>query len=234
MVFFGENERNMNEYINKVINGDCIEVLKQLPTKSIDLIVTDPPYGVELDYDVYVDTEENWYKLMNEFIPEAQRVATMVIMPSMQIKRLRWIYENHTPDWLIAWYKGSPGHVSYIGFNDWEPLLVYGKPKGLSMHDYFYAQPKPFDNGHPCPKPIEWAEWLITRASKKNELVLDPFGGSGTTAVAAIRTNRNFILIEQSAEYCAIAEKRIKEERNKLAETCYVQDLALFGNVSQK
>jgi hypothetical protein len=154
--------------LNKVYCMDCREGLKMLPDKSIDLILTDPPYGIDLPYDIYVDSEDNWFKLMNDVLPEMLRVAKMVILPCCQINRLEWIYKNYPPTWLIAWYKGSTGHMSNIGFNDWEPLLVYGRTdKMIPMHDYMKVSPTPFDNGHPCPKPLKWATWLISRASKK-------------------------------------------------------------------
>src|SRR3990167_9715682 len=112
------------EMINKVIWGDCLEVMKAIPDKSIDLVVTDPPYGVDMDYDIYKDTEANWYDLMNKAIPEMLRIGKMVIFPSCQIKRLSWFYENYPPNWLLCWYKGSVGGIGYMGFNAWEPHLV--------------------------------------------------------------------------------------------------------------
>ena len=112
-----------------------------------------------------------------------------------------------------CWYKGSPGHRSYIGFNDWEPLLVYGKNKGVQMHDYFQQQniEKMGSYGHPCPKSVSWARWLITRACPdKNGTILDPFMGSGTTGVAAKELGMNFVGIELSPNYFNIAKKRIE------------------------
>ena len=96
----------------QIIHGDCMEAMKQMPDKAFDLCLTDPPYGVNLKYNTYKDTEANWFDLMDRFIPEARRIAKMVIMPSCQIKRLDWFYKNHPPDWLICWHKGSTGCVS--------------------------------------------------------------------------------------------------------------------------
>jgi site-specific DNA-methyltransferase (adenine-specific) len=193
--------------------GNCLEIMPQLADKSVDLVLTDPPYGIDLEYSIYDDTEENWFKTIERFIPEAKRIGSMVIFPSCKIKRLGWFYANFPPDWLICWYKGSVGHNSYVGFNDWEPHLVYGKTKtNLCMHDYFQTQssPKMGSFGHPCPKPVEWASWLIYRACEENMLVLDPFSGSGTTAIACINTKRRYILIEMEEKYCEIAAKRIE------------------------
>ena len=68
-------------------------------------------------------------------------------------------------------------------------------------------------NGHPCPKPLEWMEWLVLKSSPfENETILDPFAGSGTTGVACIRTERRFIGIEKEPKYFEIACKRIERE----------------------
>lgn len=197
------------DFINKIICGDCLDVMKDMPDKCVDLILTDPPYGVGINYgETYEDTEENWYTLMRKFIPEAKRIATMVIMPSCQIKRLDWVYRTFPPDWLICWYKGSTGQAAYIGFNDWEPHLVYGK-NNTHMHDYFRASPEPLDYKHPCPKPRAWAEWLISRATEEGNIVLDSFIGSGVVAEACRLLKRDFIGIEINPDYCKIAEERL-------------------------
>ena len=192
--------------------GDCLEFMKTLPTGSVDAVVTDPPYGVNLEYATYKDSCENWYELMTQFIPEAIRVSTIAIFPSCAINRMGWIYQNYPPDWLIAWHKGSPGHAAFIGFNDWEPLLVYGKRKDLFIHDFFSLNntEKMGGNGHPCPKPILWSKWLVSRCSKPGDTIIDPFMGSGTTGVACVQTGRHFIGCEIDPGYFAIAEKRIK------------------------
>jgi len=202
--------------------GDCIELMREYPDNYFDLVLTDPPYGVGIDYGIYDDTEENWYNLMDAFIPEARRIGSMVVLPTCQIKRMGWIYKHHEPNWLIAWYKGSPGTAGYIGFNDWEPLLVYGKNKGVSMHDHFYCGPEPFRNGHPCPKPVGWATWLIERMTKPGDIVLDPFLGSGTTLLACRMTDRNCVGFELNPEYDSIIRDRCMSRTPTL--TSYLGD----------
>ncbi len=197
----------------RLIHGNCLDEMPRMAAGSVDAVITDPPYGVGLSYSSYEDTLENWKDMFGKLAPQLRRLADMVIMPSCQIKLLEYIYKTHPPDWLIAWHKGSPGTQSYIGFNDWEPLLVYGKTDGLCMHDYFSVTniEKKGNYGHPCPKPLRWATWLIARATKEGDTVLDPFMGSGTTGVACVKLNRNFIGIELDKKYFDIAEKRITE-----------------------
>lgn len=195
-----------------IYHGDCRDILPKI--SLVDLAITDPPYGVGLEYKSYEDSEENWFSLMHDVIPKMTQVAQMTIFPSCQIKRLVWFYKTYPPDWLIAWHKGSPGHVSAIGFNDWEPLVVYGRTKGLSMHDFLSVcnDEKMGSYGHPCPKPLRWATWLIERACPKNGSIVDPFTGSGTTLRAAKDLGRKAIGIEIEEKYCEIAARRMSQE----------------------
>ena len=186
--------------------ADCRDVLPTLA--GIDAVVTDPPYGVGIRYATYEDSLDNWYALMNEVVPLMRRVAGVVVMPSCAINRMEWWYANHKPDWLIAWYKGSPGHQAYVGFNDWEPHLVWGKPK-RAMHDHFQTVCGAPSNHHPCPKPVEWAEWLVRRLACRGELIVDPFLGYGATALACIETGRQFAGVEVAPEYFAATVRRI-------------------------
>jgi site-specific DNA-methyltransferase (adenine-specific) len=196
-----------------IYHADCREILPELEAGSVDLVLTDPPYGVEFKYASYKDTLDAWRNLINMLIPWVRLNVHMAILPSCQINQLKWIYTHHPPDWLICWYKGSPGQVAYIGFNDWEPLLVYGKTKDLRMHDYFYAQPAaPWTNGHPCPKSTKWCQWLIKRAVGIGGAILDPFMGSGSTLLAGKNLNHSAIGIEIEERYCEIAAKRLAQE----------------------
>jgi len=200
---------------NSLVIGDCLDVMRGIPDKCVDLTITDPPYGTNMPYDIYEDTEANWLELMNLAIPEMIRVSKMVIMPCCKIAMLPWIYTNYPPSWLICWYKGSPGHRAYIGFNDWEPHLVYGKTHSrLCMHDFFQtkASPKKGTFDHPCPKPVEWAEWLISRATREGDLIFDPFVGVGTTMVVAKNLKRNYLGCDISASYIETAMRRIETE----------------------
>jgi len=196
---------------------DCLEGMKDIPDNSIDLVLTDPPYGVGIDYgDTYDDTENNWFELMDKFIPEACRIGKMVAFPAGKQTRLGWYFNNHTPYWLICWYKGSPGTRGNLGFEDWEAIIVYGKNKGVQMHDYFYCGPRPFDNGHPCPKPVGWSTWLIERMTKKNDIVLDPFLGSGTTMRSCRETGRIGLGFEINPDYESIIRKQATSDAETL------------------
>jgi len=188
--------------------GDCLEILPTLG--KVDAVVTDPPYGIGFDYASYDDTEVNWFSLMNAVIPVLRGMAKFVIMPTCRIKSMQWWYANHCPDWIIAWYKGSPGHISHVGFNDWEPHLVWGRPPS-QMHDHFQTPLVIDANGHPCPKPLRYSTWLVKRAAVTGDTILDPFMGSGTTGVACAKLGRKFIGIEIEERYFQIACERIQK-----------------------
>ena len=201
--------------MNHVYCEDSLEAMKTFPDKYFDLCLTDPPYGVGLKYNGYNDTRDNWIDLMNKFIPLAKRVSKMLIMPSCRIAELPWIYANHSPDWLISWYKGSPGHRSFIGFNDWEPHLVYGKTSSqMQMHDFFQSRldEQKGNYDHPCPKPLHWAKWLISRALPCGGRVLDAFGGSMTTVIACMQMGFDYMAFEIDQDYFKAAKKRIENE----------------------
>ena len=192
-----------------IYHGDARDVLPIL--EHADAIVTDPPYGIGFVYDGYEDTSEAWEQLMNEIVPVMRAQADFVVMPSCAIKRMGWWYANHPPDWLISWYKGSPGHAAQIGFNDWEPHLTWGKPP-KPIHDYFATSCGFEDNGHPCPKPLDWATWLVLRCCEFGGLIIDPFCGSGTTLRAAKNLGRRAIGIERNERYCEVAARRMGQE----------------------
>lgn len=193
-------------------NADCREVIPALV--GIDAVVTDPPYGIGFSYNSHDDNLAEWFILMDEVVPLLRVAAPFVVMPSCAVQRLPWWYANHEPEWVVAWHKGSPGHLSKIGFNDWEPHVCWGRP-AKPMHDYFSTRCGFDPNGHPCPKPIEWGKWLVSRAVQPNGTVLDAFMGSGTTGHAAVTLDRNFIGIEKDPAYFDIACKRIEDAQRQ-------------------
>ena len=228
----------IEKYLNKIIQGNCTDLLRQLPEKSVDLCLTDLPYGIDYDYDVYKDTKENLQKLIKETMPEILRVSKRVAIFS----GINNIWQYPEADWVINYTWNTTGTYGALGYNQWQPILYYGKDiAGFgSVNGELKSDSIKFNGGakvgflreeeidHPCPKPINIMEKLVKRFSNEREIILDPFSGSGSTAVATIRHKRNFIGFELSEKYCAIANKRIQNELNKLAENCYVEDLALF------
>ena len=186
--------------------GDCREILPTL--SKVDAVVTDPPYGIGFQYESHDDDIDGWKRLMLDIVPACKQISPFVVMPSCAINRLDWWYANIPPDWIIAWHKGSPGHAAKVGFNSWEPHVSWGRP-AKPMHDYFSTQCGFSKNGHPCPKPEAWANWLVSRSALAGCVIADPFMGSGTTGVACANLGRKFIGIEIEPKYFDIACERI-------------------------
>lgn len=206
---------------NKIICGACLEVMKDIPNNSIDLVLTDPPYNakdigpnkrvyskgtMQLPLKEYKAFCRAWFR-------EAKRISKNIVFTS----GISNVCFYPQPYWIICWHK--PAAVSFNrmgGFNAWEPILIYGKTKAKIGQDYILFNTLNFKKGteayHPCPKPLELWKWLVEKFSNENDLILDPLLGSGTTAVAAKHLKRNFIGIEINPDYCKIARDRLRQE----------------------
>jgi len=197
-----------------IYHGDCRAIL---PTLSpVDLVLTDPPYGVNLDYTEAIDDSfENWMSLMCFLIPSATRMSKTLLLSTSKLEGEIFLFRNFPPLWRVCWYKGASCTRSAIGFKDWETVFVYGERPKIATHDYFEAHANFVRDevpGHPCPKPNKWASWLISKFSTSGESILDPFMGSGTTLRAAKDLGRKAIGIEICEAYCEIAAKRMSQE----------------------
>ena len=182
-----------------IYHGDCMEVLPTLP--PVDLLLTDPPYGVDFaEWDA--DAPKEWLAIVRELSP--------VIFVTTGIQNA---FDWPKPDWIASYsypvgFKRSKGG----GFNNWEPVLIYGKnPLPLDAKQFPPIASEKI-TGHPCAKPLPPMCWLISKGTKARERVLDPFMGSGTTGVACVRLGREFIGIELREKYCEIAASRIDKE----------------------
>jgi len=219
-----------------IYHGDCREILPQLDVK-VDLVLTDPPYGVKVSsmnkgglggkearnrnrLDCYNDSPEYLKQLITIFIPLVRALSSCVVVCS-GIKTLMYYPQ---PDWVIAWIYENKIHFGPYGFNNWTPLLCYGKDPFQQVRrdnnaplavktDVIFDNKSPFQNGHPTPKPVSFITKAIERLSvKEGDLILDPFLGSGTTCYCAKKLNRYSIGIEIEEKYCEIAAKRCMQE----------------------
>ena len=192
---------------------DNREILPLFHDKSFDLVLTDPPYGVGLDYDIFDDTRKNVKQLVQDIIPacisKSQRVAVTSGVTNILL------YPE--PKWIICWFNRAGANRNPWGFSCWQPILVYGNDPYLgngmgARQDFIEHNETSEKNGHPCPKPLRFWEKLLARTSVlPSDIVLDPFLGSGTTAVAAKILGRKCVGIEISEAYCKIAAKRCSQ-----------------------
>lgn len=199
-------------------HGDCLAILPTLEAGSVDAVVTDPPYGVGLDYASFDDTQENVSALAAAVLPEMRRVGRVVALTPGNSRQHMW----GVPSWTMCWFYGGGANYSPWGFNCWQPVMVWGKDPYLAAGmgcraDALNLNEPAKRNGHPCPKPIGFVRWLVERVTvAEDQTILDPFLGSGTTGVACVKTNRRFIGVEIEERYCEIAAKRIEKEASHL------------------
>lgn len=190
--------------------GDCLEVMPTLEAGSVDAVVTDPPYCVNLGYSEHEDKRRNVSEWVATWFPQCRSFAPLLVLTPGYVNTFSYpipdaviIRVDHTAQ--------SPAKVAHM--NKWEPVFVYGKPHTKLPWDVIKTAAQtersriPVD--HPCPKCLGLVEPLCRHMVADNGLILDPFMGSGTTGVACVKTGRRFIGIEISEEYCAIAKRRI-------------------------
>lgn len=191
--------------------GDCLEIMPTL--EGIDVVITDPPYGLSVKYESYEDTPDNLKVLINGFVPEARRIARLVVV-YCGVHNIQ-IYPQ--ADWVGCWFYGTTGSFGKFGYNAWQPYLLYGKNNNrYGLDTIKYSKMEKRAEGHPCSKPLGLMEATIKRFTNPSDTILDPFMGSGTTGVACVRTGRNFIGIEIDEGYFNIAKKRIEQENQQI------------------
>jgi site-specific DNA-methyltransferase (adenine-specific) len=198
-----------------IYHADCRDILPLIPDKSIDLVLTDLPYANNTDYGIYLDTKENLCGLIDTAFPQIKRVGNLVGITT----GIGNMFDYPKPDWCLCWYIGQNGQLStQWGFNCWQPILVWGKDpylaRGLGRRaDAIKHEPEKPDNyRHPCSKPVKtWSKLVMRLSPEANQLILDPFLGSGTTAYCAKKLGRKCIGIEIEEKYCEIAAKRCSQ-----------------------
>ena len=195
-----------------IYHGDCLEILPQLNVEA-DLVLTDPPYNTNMDYprgdkrSDYEQWSKNWFDLIK---------CPLVFTPGML--NINMWFKIKEPYWVCAWFKVNQNSPSRLrGFNVWEPIFVYGKIKKQVGHDAWIGRVEMQFKGtgkppHPCAKTLKIWRQILESFSNENDLIFDPFLGSGTTLVAAKQLGRRAIGIEIEEKYCEIAAKRLSQE----------------------
>jgi site-specific DNA-methyltransferase (adenine-specific) len=208
----------------KIFHGDCREILPTLDVK-VDLVLTDPPYGVgnmvsgtmsknRLHKTKYLSFEDSPEYVRERVIPVIEGCledfGRMIITPGYRCMR-------YYPAWdgFGCFYQPAGVGMQLWGFSDAQPILYYGKPydigKTIKACSYTVCEPPSCDE-HPCSKPLNVWLKIISSRSQENNLILDPFLGSGTTCYCAKRLNRYSIGIEIEEKYCEIAAKRCMQQ----------------------
>lgn len=221
--------------------GDCLELLKEIPDKSIDLVVTDPPYLIETSgAGIYKQADKQYVKELNgikdgfseQVLDELCRVMkkTNVYFFCSQkqiIPLLDYFVIKRKCNWnLLCWHKSNPVPACGNKYLTDTEFILFFREKGVKIYGefktkltYYVTSLNQSDKkkyGHPTIKPLEIVQNLIVNSSNEHDIVLDPFLGSGTTAVAAVDTNRHYIGFELNPEYYETACERLDDAENAI------------------
>ena len=235
---------------NKVLKGDCLELMKGIPDGSVDMILCDLPYGTTAcKWDSVIPFEPLWehYKRIIKkngviVLTATQPFTTSLISSNMEMFKYCWVWDkkigsnfasapkmplkitedivifggsNYYPQKTVGKLRLKGGGKQFVG--------IYGdKNKDKISKPYLSNEYHPTNiiqignakrkgKNHPTQKPVALFEYLIKTYTKPGELVLDNCAGSGTTAIACINTERDYILMEQEEKYFEIIKNRIEE-----------------------
>jgi DNA modification methylase len=268
------NNKTPIELTNKIICGDSLQVLKQLPDNCVDLVFTSPPYNFGMKYDTHND-QTDWKKyfemlwaifdecirvckyggrivvntqpLFSEYIPSHHLISKGFIDRGLIWKAEILWEKNHRNCAYTAWGSWKSPSGPYFKYT-WEFVEVFCKGNLIHKGDSSLADITgnefktwvdakwsitPEHNmkelGHPAMFPPELAYRVLKLFSFKNDFILDPFNGAGTTTLVAERTQRQYLGIDVSEDYCNTARNRIENETLKNYSEILDAKLALEG-----
>lgn len=236
-------EEIIKKYENKIINDDCLNILKQLPDKCIDLVLTDPPYELNLHGGVgmgefanrkmiklkhidFISHGFDYEKIFNEFIRICNPLNLYIFCSNKQISKIMSFFEEKKYNvTLLVWHKINAVPLVNNTYHSNVEFIVCVRDKGSCFNNLSVAEkskvismPYPNNNNriHPTEKPLKLIELLLRTKSNENNLVLDCFSGSGTTAVVCHNLKRRFICIEKDYNYWKASCERLEEVQSQL------------------
>lgn len=226
-----------------IYNEDCIECMKRMPDKSVDLVIIDPPYEIcaggeggafgvdKRNYHKAVKTLSSGISndVLDELVRIMKKINIYIWCNKNQLRQYIDYFENLgcTTD-LLTWHKTNPIPTCNNKYLSDTEYCLYFRKDGVPLFGSYETKKKYYITptnksdkkkyGHPTIKPLEIIENLIINSSKEGDIVFDCFLGSGTTAVAAVNTNRHYIGIEIDEHYFDIARQRLDEVEGKEGE----------------
>ena len=193
---------------NKIYLGDCLEVMRNIPDKSIDLVLTDPPYGIGISKNPVrqMHAKKQW----DNDIPNEEYFNEIFRISKNQIIWGGNYFNLPSSQGFIIWDKKQPENFS-LAMCEYA-YSSFQKPAKIYRRSVLEERGKV----HPTQKPVALFKWILDKYSEEGQTILDPFAGSGTTAIACHDLKRNFICIEKEPEYHAIATKRYNEAKAQM------------------
>lgn len=219
----------------EIHNDDCLTMLRGIKSKSVDLVITDPPYkvdtkggGVYGSVASYKNIECMADGIKDEVLDELCRVMKKIniylFCSKNQLLPLINYFTNKKCNWnLLTWHKTNPIPTCHNKYLPDTEYVLFFREKGVKIQGtyatkktYFITPTNAKDKElyqHPTCKPADILKNFIVNSSNENDVVLDPFMGSGSTGVACIDTHRNFIGIEINAKFYETAKTRLISQK---------------------
>lgn len=225
----------MQTFINKCTLGNCYELIKQVPDKSIDLIITDPPYKLETEGSKENSISKSFANCNREISDLADGIELAILDEFMRVMKKPNIYiwcnkkqildylnffvgQNECSFEIMTWLKTNPTPLCGGNYLIDKEFCLYFR-KGVKLNTRFetaftyWQTPKnKYDKDkflHPTCKPTYILKMLIENSSNKGDIVFDPFSGSGSTLISAKDMGRNFIGFEISDRWWKVANDRL-------------------------
>lgn len=210
----------------ELYQGDCLKVLPTLKEKSIDLVLTDPPYGMsfqsnhrkekhrKIENDNNLDWVDFWLKELKRICKQDAHIYFFCSFHNLDVF-MKKAKESIGIKNLLVWEKNNTSMGDLFG--DYAPkyeLIVFqnlGKNLNDGRHPNILNFNRTNNENHPTEKPTDLMQFLIKKSTNENDTVIDMFMGSGSTGVAAKKLGRNFIGIEMDKNYFEIAKDRIEK-----------------------
>lgn len=235
---------------NKIILGDCLEIMKSIPSQSVDMVLCDLPYGTtKCKWDIIIPFEplwKEWYRIAKIDAPivltASQPFTSVLITSNLKHYKYNWVWEKSKAtgylnakkmpmkahEDICVFYRKPPIYnpqmwqsTPYNKGKAHRPTDVYGQQISVLVKNdtglryprtvqYFKTAESEGKALHPTQKPLALFEYLIKTYTNPGDVVLDNCMGSGTTAIAALKTKRKFVGIEKDPKYADICLDRIK------------------------
>jgi site-specific DNA-methyltransferase (adenine-specific) len=222
----------------KVIHWDCLEQMDKLIKQwiKVDAIITDPPYNVDIVWKGWWDSINNYEEFMKLFYKKCQRLTDNIIIffdysytklfEDIDVPFERFIWHR---EWWFRGIKIKKWYEPFYWYWDWIKYNRITEPNPYSEKDKRLKNNRTVSNvwkipnlvwrkkesvWHPTQKPIKLIQRIVNMTTSEWDVILDPFAWSGTTGIACINTNRNYIMIEKEQKYIDVINKRIEDNQN--------------------
>lgn len=215
---------SLEKYLNKITCADCLDVMRELPDKCVDLVLTDPPYGGSQKNDCNNIKCERTGGWSTKYQGGANAIYNWDVAPTAEVFAEIFRVSKNQIIWGGNYFGLPPTRCFFV----WDKLTI-SESFSMAMCEYawtnfagnakrFEAVPQDKSRFHPTQKPLKLIKWCIAQAEQytgRDILIFDPYSGSGTTAVACHELGRQFICVEKDPEYHRLSVDRLEHARRQ-------------------